>query len=155
MSAYFLDSSALVKRYRTEPGSAWIKRLVEPATGHTITICEITLSEVAAALAATHRAPGGISRKERDEAVNLFLGHCDTRYALLGIARATVRLAVNLTQSYRLRGCDAIQLAAALNANRDLLAAGLSPVKLIAADDDLLAAAQDEGLATDNPNLHP
>ena len=154
MSAYFLDSSALVKRYRTETGSTWIKRLVEPATGHTITICEITLSEVAAALAAAQRAPGGISRKELDEAVDLFLGHCDTRYALLGVVRATVRLAVNLTQSYRLRGCDAIQLAAALSANRDLLAAGLSPLKFIASDEDLLSAAHEEGLATENPDLY-
>ena len=154
MSAYFLDSSALVKRYRTETGSTWIKRLVEPATGHTITICEITLSEVAAALAAAQRAPGGISRKERDEAVNLFLGHCDTRYGLLGIERATIRLAVNLTQSHKLRGCDAIQLAAALSANGDLLAARLPPITFVASDGDLLAAACAEGLATEDPEDH-
>jgi hypothetical protein len=82
MSAYFLDSSALVKRYRTEIGSVWIKRLIEPTAGNTIAVCEITLSEVAAALAAAHRAPGGISRVERDEAVSLFLSHCNTRYTL-------------------------------------------------------------------------
>ena len=154
MSAYFLDSSALVKRYRTEVGSAWIKRLVEPTAGHTITICEITLSEVAAALAAAHRAPGGISRTEHDQILSLFLGHCATRYGLLGVVRSTIRLAVNLTQSYRLRGCDAIQLAAALNANRDLLAAGLPPLTFVASDEDLLAAARGEGLATENPERH-
>lgn len=154
MSAYFLDSSALVKRYRTEVGSAWVKRLVEPSAGHTIIICEITLSEVAAALAAAHRAPRGISRTERDEAVNLFLGHCNIRYGLLGIERATIRLAVNLTQLYRLRGCDAIQLAAALSANRDLLAARLAPIVFVASDGDLLAAASAEGLATENPESH-
>lgn len=154
MSAYFLDSSALVKRYRIEAGSAWIKLLVEPTTGHSITICEITLSEVAAAMAAAHRAPGGISRAERDEAVSLFLGHCATCYGLLGVVRSTIRLAVNLTQSYRLRGCDAIQLAAALSANRDLLAAGLPPITFVASDEDLLAAARGEGLATENPDLY-
>ena len=151
MSAYFLDSSALVKRYRTEAGSVRIKMLVEPTAEHTITICEITLSEVAAALSAAHRAPGGISRIERDEAVSLFLGHCATRYGLLGVVRSTVRLAVNLTQAYRLRGCDAIQLAAALSANRGLLAAGLAPLTFVASDEDLLAAARGEGLATENP----
>ena len=154
MSVYFLDSSALVKRYRIEAGSAWIKMLMEPTGGHAITICEITLSEVAAAIAAAHRAPGGISRTERDAAVSLFLGHCATRYGLLGVVRSTIRLAVNLTQSYRLRGCDAIQLAAALNANRDLLAAGLSPLTFVASDEDLLAAARGEGLATENPERH-
>jgi predicted nucleic acid-binding protein len=154
MSAYFLDSSALVKRYRTEPGSVWIKRLLEPGAGHTITICEITLSEVAAALAAAHRAPGGISRIERDEAVNLFLAHCHTRYGLLGIVRSTIRLAVTLTQSYRLRGCDAVQLATALSANRDLRTAGAPPMIFVAADEDLLAAARGEGLATEDPRLY-
>ena len=44
MSAYFLDSSALVKRYRTEAGSVRIKMLVETVAEHTITICEITSS---------------------------------------------------------------------------------------------------------------
>jgi hypothetical protein len=61
---------------------------------------------------------------------------------------------VNLTQSYRLRGCDAIQLAAALSANRDLLAAGLPPITFVASDEDLLAAARGEGLATENPERH-
>ena len=154
MSTYFLDSSALVKRYRIEAGSAWIKLLVEPTAGHTITICEITLSEVAAAIAAAHRASGGISRTERDDAVSLFLGHCATRYELLGVVRSTIRLAVNLTQSYRLRGCDAIQLAAAFSANRDLLAAGLPPITFVASDEDLLAAARGEGLVTENPERH-
>ncbi len=154
MSAYFLDSSALVKRYRAEVGSAWIKNLVEPSTGHTITICEIALSEVAAVLAAAHRAPGGISRTERDKTVNLFLSHCDTEYRLLGIERLTIRLAVNLPQSHRLRGCDAIQLAVALGANRDLLAARLPSLTFVASDGDLLAAARAEGLATEDPEDH-
>ncbi len=154
MSAYFLDSSALVKRYRAEVGSTWLKKLVAPPGGHTITLCEITLSEVAAVLAAAHRAPGGISRTERDKAVNLFLSHCDTEYRLLGIERLTIRLAVNLTQSHRLRGCDAIQLAAALSANRDLLAARLPPITFVASDGDLLTAARAEGLATENPEDH-
>jgi uncharacterized protein len=155
MTAFFLDSSAIVKRYRTEPGSTWVRALADPATGHVISICEIALSEVGAALAAAHRAPGGISLVERDEALNLFLGHCDIQYGVLGVTRPVVRVAVALTQAHRLRGCDAIQLAAALSANRGLIAANLSSLTLVAADDDLLAAARAEGLATENPNLHP
>ena len=153
MSVYFLDSSALVKRYRTEVGSTWIRGLVESAD-HTIVVCEISLSEVAAALAAAHRAPGGISRIERDEAVSLFLGHCNTRYKLLGITRSTIRLAVTLTQSYRLRGCDAIQLATALSANRDFQAAGFPVLTFVASDGDLLTVARAERLVTENPNMH-
>jgi hypothetical protein len=154
MNMYFLDSSAVVKRYRPELGTTWLRSLIDPLTGHAIAMCEITLSEVAAALAAAQRAPNGISLAERDEAVTLFLGHCDTQYRLLGIVRSTIRLAVILTQSHRLRGCDAIQLAAALSANRGLLAAGLAPLTFVASDEDLLAAARGEGLATENPERH-
>ena len=71
MSTFFLDSSALVKRYLTETGSGWVLRLTDPAAGHTISIAELTEVEVAAALAARHRAPGGITRAERDAVIGL------------------------------------------------------------------------------------
>ncbi len=32
MSAYFFDSSALVKSYATETGTAWVTVLLDPAT---------------------------------------------------------------------------------------------------------------------------
>jgi hypothetical protein len=58
---------------------------------------------------------------------------------------------VDLTQRYRLRGYDAVQLAAGLTANQELQAGGHPALVLVSADNDLLAAAQGEGLATDNP----
>ena len=37
MAAYYLDSSALAKRYVAETGSAWVTDLMNPLTGnHTI-----------------------------------------------------------------------------------------------------------------------
>lgn len=59
------------------------------------------------------------------------------------------------TQNHRLRGYDAIHLATALTVNAALTAANLPPLIFVAADDDLLAAARAEGLATENPNYHP
>ena len=46
------------------------------------------------------------------------------------------------------------RLASALIIDQALVAAGLSPLVFVAADDRLLIAAQAEGLPTDNPNLH-
>ena len=34
MALYFLDSSAIVKRYFQEPGHEWIETLHDPAQGH-------------------------------------------------------------------------------------------------------------------------
>jgi predicted nucleic acid-binding protein len=101
---FYLDASAVVKRYSPETGSMWVKALSGPMAGHTLLLGEITLAEVAAALAAEHRAPGGITQQERDEAVALFLSYCDTQYELIAIRRSVIDRAVSLTQKHWLRG---------------------------------------------------
>jgi len=155
MTRFFMDASAVVKRYSVETGSAWLTALIGPTTGHASILAEITLAEVAAAFAAKHRAPGGITQKERDNALALFLSHCNTEYELVAVNRFIIDRAVSLTQNHKLRGYDAVQLAAALAANDVLVTAGLSQLVLVTADDDLAAAAGAEGLIAENPNLHP
>jgi len=155
MSHFYLDASAVVKRYSPETGSAWVKALTDPPAGHTIILGEITLAEVAAALAAKHRAPGGITEKERDDALALFLSHCDTEYELIALSRFIIDQAVSLTQNHKLRGYDAVQLATALVANEALITAGLPGLTFVAADHDLLTAANAEGLDAENPNRYP
>ena len=152
MSHFYLDASAVVKRYSPETGSVWIKTLADPLSGHTVILGEITLVEAAAAFAAKHRASGGITRKERDDAVALFLSHCDTEYMLVAITRSIIDHAVRLTQDHKLRGYDAVQLATALAADEAFTTAGLSQLIFVAADGDLLTAASAEGLATEDPN---
>ncbi len=155
MTHFYLDTSAVVKRYLPEIGTTWIRGLTDPATGHIVVLGEITLVEVAAAIAAKHRASGSFSRQERDDALTLFLQHYHTEYEVTAIDRTILERAVNLTQNHRLRGYDAVQLATALLTNELLTAAGLSALTFIAADHDLVAAASAEGLDMDDPNLHP
>jgi predicted nucleic acid-binding protein len=155
MSYFYVDSSALVKRYVSEMGSAWIAALTDPSTGNTVVVAEITRVECAAAIAARHRASGGISLAERNALVNLLLSHFDTEYEITPLNNVVISQAVNLTQRHRLRGYDAVQLAAALDAHATAISAGLLGLTFIAADDDLVAAAQAEGLTADNPNAHP
>jgi predicted nucleic acid-binding protein len=81
--------------------------------------------------------------------------HCTTEHRLLGTNPIILDRAVRLTQNHRLRGYDAIHLATAVVVNEQYLAAGHAGLTFVAADNDLVAAAQLEGLATDNPNLHP
>ena len=49
MTDYYIDASALVKRYANEPSSTWVLQITEPSAQHTILLAEITLAEVAAA----------------------------------------------------------------------------------------------------------
>ncbi len=129
--------------------------MTDPAAGNTISSAEITRVEVAAAFAARHRAPGGITRRERDGAVRLQSLHCTAEYRLVAANQSILDRAVDLTQRHRLRGYDAVQLATALAVEASLRAAGLPGLTFVAADHDRILAARAEGLAAGNPNLHP
>jgi hypothetical protein len=155
VSQVYLDSSALVKRYVTEVGTAWVQTLVAPIGGNTLVSATITRVEIAAALASHHRAPGGLTRAERDGAVALLEQHCTVEYLLVAVDTHVLDRALALTQHHRLRGYDAVQLGAALSVNDSYRGAGLPPVVFISADRDLLQAARLEGLAVDDPNAHP
>jgi uncharacterized protein len=126
--------------------------MVTPASGNLSILGELTMAEVAAGLAGRRRASGGLSEIEYQVALTDFLSHCRAEYQLVPIARPIIDGAVALTQNYRLRGYDAVQLATALAANRTLVDAGLAGLVFVTADNDLLAAARSEGLAADNPN---
>ena len=61
-----------------------------------------------------------------------------------------------VTRRQKLRGfMDADHLKNELYSNQLLIDHGLPPLTFIAADDNLLAAAQSEGLTTENPNDDP
>lgn len=55
MTVYYADSSALVKRYVSEPGSAWVQGICDPIAGHVIALAHLGLVEIAAALGVKHR----------------------------------------------------------------------------------------------------
>ncbi|MBS1251220.1 MAG: tRNA(fMet)-specific endonuclease VapC [Anaerolineales bacterium] len=154
MTDYYLDASALVKRYADELGSGWVRQITDLSAQNTILLAEITLAEVAAALAAKHRAPAGVTREQRDRALSRFLQDCDEHFLILPVDRLIIDRAVELTQDYRLRGYDAVQLATAL-VNSDLLQSAGVPLPIfVAGDDDLLVAAKAEQFSVDNPLLH-
>lgn len=154
MTDYYVDASALVKRYADEPGSTWIRQITDSRAQGTILLVEITLAEVASALAAKHRAPGGITRQQRDRALSRFLQDCDEHFVLLPVDRPVIDHAVDLTQDHRLRGYDAVQLATALVTNETLKSHNLSPLVFVAGDDDLLTDAKAQNLLIDNPLDH-
>jgi hypothetical protein len=153
MTIYYLDSSAVVKRYVAEAGSEAIRAICTDAE-NTLFLSELTLVEVSSAFARRAKG-GGISDEERQSFLDLFIGDCAHDYALIPADRRAIERAVGLTQAHALRGYDALQLACALVASDLLRVAGVDTVQFVSADDDLLAAAAAEGLAATNPNaLH-
>jgi hypothetical protein len=109
LTVYYLDASALVKRYARETGSDWIVEITDLAAEHTIIFSELTLPEVAATFAAKQRSPHEFSLRARDRALSHFLQDCVESFMLLHIDRDVIELAVDLTQSHRLRGYDSTE----------------------------------------------
>ena len=152
-SADYFDSSALVKRYMAESGSAWVQVRCNDQS-RTIATVELSRVEIAAAFAGKLRGKF-ITQAEYQEARTKLAADAQKRYQLLPVTSQRVDEAIELTARHRLRGYDAVHLACALRLNRVLLDNDLPPLTLVAADDDLLKAAQGEGLETENPNLYP
>ena len=150
---YYLDSSALLKRYIREDGSEYINKIVS-APDNALFTAEITLAEVAAVIAAKHRAPGGISDRLRENLLSKFLLESADLLFLVAVERSSIDHAVQLSQRYRLRGYDAVQLAVALSVQHLMQIPQLS-LTFVVSDQDLLDAAQAEGLRIDDPMLHP
>ncbi|MEH2323291.1 MAG: type II toxin-antitoxin system VapC family toxin [Nostoc sp.] len=57
MAIYFIDSSALVKRYISETGSSWVLQLFDPTLKNEVFIAAITAVEIIAAI--TRQSRGG------------------------------------------------------------------------------------------------
>lgn len=154
MPALFFDSSALVKRYAKEVGTTWIFSLIRPTAGNRLYLAQITGAEVVAALTKRRRT-GSLAPVAAAKAVNRFEREFSNKFVLIEINLTIVKRAMDLAKTHTLRGYDAVQLAAAWQANQDRLALGGTPLTFISADNQLNVAATAEGLTVDNPNNHP
>ena len=66
-----------------------------------------------------------------------------------------INRAISLAETRGLRGCGAIQFAAACEIHNLCAAAGLPPPIFVSADTELNAVAISERLMVDDPNSHP
>lgn len=149
MPHYFLDTSALVKRYVQEPGTSWPQSLTHPGVGHAHFIARIAQAETVAAV--TRRERGGhIAPPDAAIALADFQYDLVRQYLIVEISAGLVAHAAALARRHALRGYDGVQLAAALEVGDNL-----SGLVLVSADAELNAAALAEGLAVEDPNAHP
>lgn len=153
MDIYFLDSSALIKRYVTETGSAWVTNLIEPTSGNRIYVARITAVEVVSAIKRRERS-GNLNANDAIVSLTRFRREIVGNYRSVDISARLISRAMNLAEAHALRGYDAVQLAAALEINDQSQSLGWSSPMLICADLALNIAAVAEGLSVDDPNGH-
>jgi predicted nucleic acid-binding protein len=154
VSVYYLDSSALVKRYVAEVGTHWVQKLADPTSRNRFIIARITRVEVASALARRQRegflAPDAVSK-----ALDTLQYDLDTQYQVVELDPGVAEAAAQLVMLHPLRAYDAVQLASAQQIYAALAQDIAPPFTFLTADDRLLAVAESIGLPTDNPNRHP
>lgn len=149
---YFLDTSALLKRYVEEKGSEHVRQLL---TRPDLSFHQsfLTPLEMTSALYRRHRA-GLLSNPELIQILNAYTAHTQDRYATILHSDRLMNLAAALIARRPLRTLDAIQLAAALTL-QSTFPPDASPLTFVSADERLIAVARLENLLTDNPNTHP
>lgn len=150
MSFYFLDSSALVKYYVKEKGTAWIKELLNNEANK-IVVSKITGVEVTAAIA-KHKRMKSIDESQYEKAYELFIERYKYRYIKVEVNNEAINSAMALTKKHPLRAYDAVQLSSVLNLRESLIQKGILQVIFICADNNLCDVAEMEGLTVDNPN---
>jgi predicted nucleic acid-binding protein len=136
---YFLDASALAKRYLLEPGTQRVRQLFR--RNAEIAVSRLSEVEVASALVRRMRA-GDISEHDAEQHLSALLhdlAACD----VIELRKPVVTGARELVRDHGLRAYDAMQLAAAVRAK------GSGALTFLCADGDLADAAEAEGLRTE------
>lgn len=154
MAVLFLDSSALVKRYVQEQGSAWVLQQTDSASGHSIYVARITGVEVVSAIVRKARS-GGLSVADAASVVAAFCADFPSAFAVVEVTDALIQEAMRLSQAHALRAYDAVQLASGIQVRNRHQGTSLLPLRLFSADKDLNLAAEAEGLIVEDPNSHP
>lgn len=154
MSANFLDSSALVKRYSREVGTKFVIGLLRPSANNQIYVARIALVEVISALT-RQKQNKIISSDALTKAISRFRRIFIRQFRIVETDAFLIEEASRLAEKHILRGYDAVQLASALEVRKVRQSLNASPLIFVSADAKLNQSAQNEGLLVENPLNYP
>jgi len=142
MQYYFLDTSALVKRYHQETGTKIIDKIFD-SEEKVIIISNISISEFVSALN-RKKNEKEITQDDLDVVLSKFYSDVMEEFTVLGIGDSHIISSINLVLQHNLKALDSFQLAVALELE-DL------NITFVSADNKLCETAKKEGLKTINP----
>lgn len=145
MAFYFLDTSALVKLYIQEEGTAAVLALTKPRETNDFGILSLAAVELRSALRRRERA-GDINAAAVSEILDLFESHMRARFIVQPVTEPVIESAASLVDRHFLRAYDAVQLSACMS-----LASSRGDCTFTCSDESLIAAARAEGLSILNP----
>lgn len=144
MKFYFLDTSALVKRYHSEKGTDKIDKIFTE-DDRAIVISSISITELVSALN-RKKEDKIISREDLEIALSKFFHDAIKDFLILELDGEHIKSSIMLVLKRNIRTLDSLQLAVAL---------GLKELKVtfVCADKKLVSVAEKEGLQTMNPEI--
>jgi predicted nucleic acid-binding protein len=154
MTTYYMDTSALVKRYVDEIGSGWLRTALGAEPSPSVIIVHLAVVEITSALMRRLRE-GVLTPAEYAQLQNAFRSDCLDEYEIAIAVGSIIDQANRLLEVYPLRAYDAVHLATAVVANQRLVDNDLAPLTFLSSDDRLNDVASAEGLTVGNPNHHP
>jgi len=154
LNAYFLDTSALVKKYMTETGSTWIEALTDPDSDNQTVLARVTWVETLSAFSRLQRE-NKIDSSLMAQCIQVFKTDWENQFQIVEVEKSDFEKAGDLVQKHPVRAYDSVQLACALKIYAAFAHTAPNNYTFVAADDRLINAAQAEGLIVENPNNHP
>ncbi len=102
MVCYYLDTSALAKRYSQESGTVWINNLTDPTVGHEIYTSQVTGPEMIATLFRRARS-GKVSLAGARQLASSFHTDWQQQYIGLEVSENVINQAMALAERYAQR----------------------------------------------------
>ncbi len=148
MPIYYLDTSALMKRYISEPGSNVVRELFDGLTdSDELTASYLTLLEVNST--ATRLLNGRVLTQQAYENIlDQFTQDIpDYGFTLIPVQNELIDRGITIAREYSLRSLDAMHFISTL------IASSLSSqdIYMVSADRELIAACEVYGISTLNP----
>lgn len=150
MPIYYFDTSAIMKRYRTEIGSDVVRELFEKLTGSDeLTTSYLTLLEVNST--ATRLLNGRVITREVHERIldQFNQDISDYGFTLVPVQNELIDRTIGIANEYSLRSLDAMHFTSMLVAKS--LSSDDQDIYMVSADRDLIAACESYGIPTLNP----
>jgi uncharacterized protein len=154
MYAFYLDASALAKRYVPEAGSALVDEILDNVRGDRIYLLNVGAGEVVSICVRRRNA-----QLITDAQFHQILADFESEIVhsadinKMPISNRLATSSFSLIVAHSINSTDAVTLRSALAIAQRLRASG-DDLVLVASDQRLLRAAEAEGLRTFNPEIH-
>jgi len=149
LALYYLETSALVKLYVRETGSARLLTLTARVNNHRFAVLVLARVEFYSAIRRRQRE-GDVDAQIAQHLLNQFDQHMESKFIKQIMNDSLIDVATGLVDRHSLRAYDAVQLAGciALKAN-----SGGDDPTFVCSDRQLLGAAQAEGISFLDPTV--